>query len=240
MKIVLTCEHGGNIIPKEYESLFSNQEAILNSHRGYDLGALDVFKTLEPIADFSKHSITSRLLIELNRSLHHKCLFSEFTKNLSKPEKNKIINQFYKPYRDGIEAEISKYIKQGETVVHISVHSFTPVWKGLQRSVEIGLLYDSRIQKEKQFSKALKLELINQSNYKIRLNQPYLGKSDGFTTYLRKQFPINYIGVEIEINQKFYQNNKMPHILKQTILECLGSFKQKHREYNSEITNKIF
>ena len=50
---------------------------------------------------------------------------------------------------------------------------------------------------------------------KIRFNYPYLGKADGFTTYLRKIFPENYIGIELEVNQKFVNNNKMKSAFKQ-------------------------
>ncbi|OBX21518.1 MULTISPECIES: N-formylglutamate amidohydrolase [Bizionia] len=224
MKLILTCEHGGNHIPKEYEGLFINQEAILNAHRGFDLGALDVFQSLKPIADFSKFSNTSRLLVELNRSLHHKDLFSKFTRELSKAEKQKIIAQYYKPYRDAVEGVISQCIQEGETVIHVSIHSFTPIWKNVERRVDIGLLYDSRIPKEKDFCKVFKTEILRISNnYEIRFNQPYLGKADGFPTYLRKQFSENYIGVELEINQKYSSNNQMADSLKTLIF---GAIKQ--------------
>lgn len=228
MKLVLTCEHGGNYIPIEYNALFTNQEAVLHSHRGFDLGALDVFQSLKPIADFSKFSTTSRLLIELNRSLHHKNLFSEFTNKLSKAEKQKIIAQYYKPYRDAVEGVILQYIQEGETVIHISIHSFTPIWKKVERRVDIGLLYDSRIPKEKDFCKVFKAEILRISNnYDIRFNQPYLGRSDGFTTYLRKQFSENYIGIEIEINQKYSRNNQMASELKVVLLTALDVCKKK-------------
>lgn len=225
MKLVLTCEHGGNDIPKAYEGLFKNQEVVLNSHRGFDLGALDVYTGLKSQAVYSKYSTTSRLFIELNRSLHHKNLFSEFTQLLSKADKQKIIATYYLSYRDVVTREISEIIKQGDTVLHISIHSFTPFWKGLERSVDIGLLYDSRIIKEKQFCVAFKAELIKSTAYNIRFNQPYLGKADGFTSFLRKQFSENYIGVELEINQKYARNNKMPKPLKRALFEALNVLK---------------
>jgi predicted N-formylglutamate amidohydrolase len=34
---------------------------------------------------------------------------------------------------------------------------------------------------------------------KIRFNYPYRGNADGFTTYLRKAFPENYYGFELEV-----------------------------------------
>jgi hypothetical protein len=39
---------------------------------------------------------------------------------------------------------------------------------------------------------------------KVRFNYPYKGTSDGLTTTLRKKFGPQYVGIEIEINQKFF------------------------------------
>ncbi|WP_452228709.1 N-formylglutamate amidohydrolase [Lacinutrix sp. MEBiC02404] len=222
MKLLLTCEHGGNKIPMQYQSHFTNHEAILNSHRGYDLGALDVFNHLKSLADFSEYSETSRLLIELNRSLHHKNLFSEFSKQLSENEKEKLISRYYLEYREGLEAVLAKLLKPNKKVVHISVHSFTPILNDKKRDCDIGLLYDSRIASEKAFSKNLKKEILKLDNtLNVRFNYPYLGKADGFTTHLRKQFHKNYIGIELEINQKFTTSNKMDSKLKAVLFAAI-------------------
>jgi len=225
MKLVLTCEHGGNNIPIEYAYLFKEHQAILNSHRGFDLGSLDLFEILKPLADFSLSSETSRLLIELNRSLHHKKLFSEFSKNLSIEEKENLIQSYYLVYRNNVENKIKQFINAGEIVLHISVHSFTPVLNSEIRYCDIGLLFDPKRPSEKQFSKYFKEKILKKNlDYLIRYNYPYLGKADGFTTYLRKQFLENYIGIELEINQNFSKNNIMNSILKQHVFDVLVSY----------------
>ncbi|MGC1203633.1 MAG: N-formylglutamate amidohydrolase [Flavobacteriaceae bacterium] len=225
MKLIVTCEHGGNLIPKDYKRYFTNGERVLNSHRGYDLGALDVFNTLEPFADYALHSETSRLLIELNRSLHHPNLFSEFTKSLPKNDKEHIITSYYLPYRNEVENIIRDWINQNEIVLHLSIHSFTPILNDVKRLADIGLLYDSKSLLEKTFCKSYKkeLKLLNPS-LNIRYNYPYLGTADGFTRYLRKQFSKNYIGIEIEINQKFVLENKLDMVLKNYILIGLKNY----------------
>lgn len=226
MKLIITCEHGGNEIPLEFQSYFEKNEPILNSHRGYDLGALDVFKTLKPLSDDSNYSKTSRLLIELNRSLHHPNLFSSFTKKLNKDEKSKLINNFYLPYRKGVESTINAFLEDNQTVIHISVHSFTPILNTIERHCDIGLLFDSAKKSEKQFCNQFKSTLKNlDAHLNIRYNYPYLGKADGFTTYLRKKFPKNYIGIELEINQKFSSNNTMNSHLKNTLFKAIKQLK---------------
>ncbi len=225
MKFLLTCEHGGNHIPKHFKACFKNRESVLNTHRGFDIGALDMFRALQPLADYSNYSEASRLLIELNRSLHHPNLFSEFTKALPKPEKQQLINNHYLPYRNAVENTIKNWIANGETVLHLSVHSFTPILNGQERQCDVGLLYDSRRIEEKafcvQFKKALLLE---NPELNVRFNYPYLGKADGFTTYLRKQFGKNYLGIELEINQKYASDNQFPKELKSVLFLALKHF----------------
>ena len=225
MKLVLTCEHGGNTIPEAYKKQFANKD-VLKTHRAYDLGALDLFQQLEPLSDASFFSKTSRLLVELNRSLFSKQLFSEFSNNLPKHEKGDILRKYYVPYRTEVEYKIAEYLKENHNVLHLSIHSFTPNLNGDIRNADIGLLYDSRNKKEQEFCKQFKTKLLQQNpNLKVRFNYPYLGKADGFTTFLRKQFPTNYLGIEIEVNQKFADENMMDLELKNTIYKVIHSLK---------------
>jgi predicted N-formylglutamate amidohydrolase len=221
MKLVLTCEHGGNIIPQSHQHLF-HDKTVLQSHRGYDLGALDVFHHLMPLADASKYSKTSRLLIELNRSLHHQNVFSEYSKALTTTDKELLISEYYLGYRNEVESTIKKLVEANQTVLHLSIHSFTPNFNGKERHCDIGLLYDSRHVEEKQFCKRFKDELLKFDNsLNIRFNYPYLGKADGFTTYLRKQFSHHYLGIELEINQKHSINNVMNVNIKTHLFSAL-------------------
>ncbi|QXP71009.1 N-formylglutamate amidohydrolase [Polaribacter sp. R2A056_3_33] len=223
MKLVITCEHGGNEIPEKFQILFNNKE-ILNTHKGFDLGALDVFNALKHLAIYTNYSTTSRLLIELNRSLWHKNLFSEYTKHLSNLEKKDLIKTYYNSYRNNVENEIETLITNQNTVVHLSIHSFTPILNDRIRNCDIGLLYDSSNQQEKKTALQLKeaLHTIN-PNWHLRFNYPYLGKADGFTTHLRKRFKENYIGIEIELNQKFSKNNIMNYQLKEDLQKAISN-----------------
>lgn len=218
MKLLLTCEHGGHSIPKKYQSRFTDHETVLKTHRGYDLGAHDIFKHLQPLFDDAKSNMMTRLLIDYNRSLHHRNLFSEFTKTLSADEKQNLINHCYLPYRMAIEKTIKNHIEQGETVLHLSIHSFTPTLNNIERHCDIGLLYDSSNNNEKEFCKQLKIEINKlKPHLNVRFNYPYSGKADGFTTYLRKCFPNHYLGIELEINQKFSNSNQIEPTIKNTL-----------------------
>lgn len=225
MKLILTCEHGGNNIPSKYESLFKTN-SVLQTHRGYDIGALSLFRFLKPLSDWSIYSTTSRLLVELNRSLFHKQLFSEFTADLTPLEKHDILETYYVPYRAKVEEKIASIIASKETVLHLSIHSFTPSLNAIERHCDIGLLYDSTQKKEQLLCKKLKLKILQDNpNLNVRFNNPYLGKADGFTTYLRKRFPNYYLGIEIEVNQHFSTNNSMNSKLKNTLFGTIEHLK---------------
>ncbi len=205
LKLVLTCEHAGNEVPVQYEPYFDGKEALLNSHEAFDIGALELFRELEPLADKTFHSLTSRLVVELNRSLHHGKLFSVVTGALPEHAKGAILREHYFPYRENVEHLIHDFIMAGRKVLHISVHSFTPELAGEVRDTDIGLLYDPKRKLEQTFCKYWKQQLQKfDSKLTTRFNYPYLGISDGFPTYLRRKFTdAQYIGIELEVNQKF-------------------------------------
>lgn len=204
-KWLISCEHGGNSIPAEYAPLFKGAEEALESHQGYDPGAFQLYSLLvKKLADFSHFSKTSRLLVELNRSLHHKNLFSTYTAGLEAAVKKEIIAHYYFPYRELIERKIGEYTQGDQDVLHLSIHSFSPVLKGEVRNADIGLLYDPQRKQEKAFCLAWKQQLQKHwPEAKVRMNYPYKGVADGFTTYLRKRFPESYAGIEFELNQKY-------------------------------------
>lgn len=205
MKIIITCEHGGNHIPALYENLFKDQQAELNSHAGLDIGALGLAQVFAAkYADEFFYAEESRLLVELNRSAHHKQLFSKITDQLPAENKQILLAEYYFPYRNQIFEAIKKMVAQDNIVLHLSVHSFTPILLENVRKTDVGFLYDPKRNFEKQFCKKWKKNFQQLSDdFRVRFNYPYLGISDGLVTALRKAFSSqSYIGMELEVNQK--------------------------------------
>ncbi|MBY0544533.1 MAG: N-formylglutamate amidohydrolase [Gammaproteobacteria bacterium] len=209
--VTITCEHGGNDIPDIYRPLFLHANDLLSSHRGLDLGALSVFMALKEanIANFYHHTTISRLFVELNRSLGHPRLWSEFTQNLSIDIKDQILASYYFPYRSLVESTIKDGIHKMGRVIHLSIHSFTAQLNGEQRKAEVGFLYDpSRF--EKPFCDAWRVQMqALKPTWRIRRNYPYRGTADGLITYLRKKFSASeYLGIELEMNQELLRSDK--------------------------------
>jgi predicted N-formylglutamate amidohydrolase len=206
LRFLITCEHGGNRIPAKYRPLFEPHRALLESHRGYDPGALELAREFASVLGAELvYSTTSRLLVELNRSLHHRQVFSRITRGLSSIEREEILARHYLPYRERVEAQVHDGIASGRRVLHLSCHSFTPKLNGVERGADIGLLYDPRRAPELEFCAVWQQEIQNeQSSLIVRRNYPYRGSDDGLTTALRRRHPQSaYAGIELEVNQKF-------------------------------------
>ena len=202
--ILLTCEHGGRDVPEAYKPLFHGRKAILDSHRGYDVGALGVALRLAsrlsvPIV----FSTTTRLLIDLNRSLDQPDTYSEFTSELSSDERSRIESTFYQPYRTSVATTIASAITAGRRVLHLGVHSCTDVLHGEQRELDISLLFDESRVREERFALRYRNALTRfAGDLRYPFNTPYKGADDGLTSTLRGQFPEeSYLGIEIEVRQ---------------------------------------
>jgi predicted N-formylglutamate amidohydrolase len=205
LAVVVSCEHAGNSIPKAYKEYFADAQEELQSHRGWDPGSKLIGELLSAHLKAPLFMTeTSRLLVECNRSLGQPQLFSEFSAGLSTDQKQSILNQYYHPHRNKVKDHITQLIELS-TVLHLSIHTFTPIWEGVERKTDIGLLFDDERKTERGFCEKWKQNLQKElPGYQIDFNKPYLGSDDGFTTFLRTQFKQeDYLGIEIEVNQKF-------------------------------------
>jgi len=201
---IITCEHGGNRIPASYRQLFRGHRALLDSHRGYDAGALVMATAL---ADTFRAplvaSTTSRLLIDLNRSIGHPQLFSEATRGAPAEARVRIVDEHYRPYRAKVEHLVTQAVSRGLRVIHLSSHSFTAELNGTVRGADVGLLYHPGRRGEAEMCARWKETIAASApELRVRRNYPYAGKGDGLTSHLRRRFPqSDYVGIELEINQ---------------------------------------
>lgn len=206
-QLLVTCEHATNSIPKKFSTAFAGAEEALQSHRGWDPGAADQAGFLSKYLDAPLISgVVSRLLVELNRSPGHPQLWSEFSAALPENEKAALLDLYYLPYRKEVAWEVEKALATSEKCIHLSVHSFTPVWNGQKRETDIGLLFDPSRTAEASFCHKWR-ELLQHivPEFRIDDNMPYLGTDDGLTTTLRSAYPpYRYIGIELEVNQRFF------------------------------------
>ena len=202
--LVLSCEHAGKTVPAKYRKLFKGKQSVLDSHRGWDPGAIELARAIakETGAPLVANTV-SRLVVETNRSVPSPQLFSEFTRKLPREEKNALLKSHYHPHRGAVEAVVKSALRTHARVVHVGVHTFTPVLNGKKRTTDIGLLFDPARKAEEDFCEVWLHALHWEAPLlRVKKNYPYKGSSDGLTTALRKKFAASrYVGIEIEVNQ---------------------------------------
>jgi predicted N-formylglutamate amidohydrolase len=201
------------VVPAAYATLFAGLEALLDSHRGWDPGALELGLQIAQRFGVPLHAATTtRLLVDLNRSIGHKQLFSQVTRPLTPARRQQVVDQHYRPHRDAVEAAVARHIASGYRVVHIASHSFTPTLGGVDRRADVAWLYDPRRPGEVAFTQAWMLDFAPRApQLRVRRNYPYQGRGDGLTSLLRKRYPEEaYVGIELEVNQRFVAHGGAP------------------------------
>ncbi len=216
--LILTCEHASNKLPAAFKKAVPAD--VQETHRAYDIGACSVFRKLVKFAkpEFFCEGKFSRLFVDLNRTITNKSAFCEYYEALEASDKAAAekakaqATTYWQEYRTTIEKFVESAIKPNTraakskpSVVHLGIHSFTPVLNGKVRNADIGILYDPSRPLECAYANVIKAEIKRlYPTMKVRFNYPYKGSSDGLTTTLRKKFGPRYVGIEIEINQKFF------------------------------------
>ncbi len=176
---VLLCEHASNHIPARYARL-GLDEPELERHIAWDIGAENVARVLSRLIDapllLQRYS---RLAYDCNRPPESPDAIpetSELTiipgnKNLTPDEKLARARDIYRPFHDGISALLDRRAAHSVKSAIVSLHSFTPVYKGKPRSVELGILHDRDATLSSKLIKGF-------PNVDARLNEPY-GPKDG-------------------------------------------------------------
>jgi len=187
---------------------------LLHSHRGHDAGALAAARALATAFRAPLMSATvSRLLVDLNRSLTHRAVFSPLTRAAPAAVRAAIVAKHYMPHRGRVERFVARAVARGHRVIHVAAHSFTPVRNGIRRRADVGLLYDPRRRAEANLCARWKAALAAaEPRVRVRRNYPYAGKDDGLCAHLRATYgDAAYVGIELEINQRFVRGAASRH-----------------------------
>ena len=176
---VLVAEHASNRLPKTLGTL-GLHESDLERHIAWDIGAEKVARLVSRLIDaplvLQRYS---RLAYDCNRppdSADAMPELSETThipgnRNLSPADKLTRIREIYRPFHRGIADLLDNRAAEGTRSVVVTVHSFTPVYKGQRRTVELGILHD----RDTRLAEKL---ITSFPGVDARFNEPY-GPKDG-------------------------------------------------------------
>jgi predicted N-formylglutamate amidohydrolase len=148
--LILLCDHAGAEVPSELGSLGLNPSDF-QRHIAYDIGAARMTERLAALSG-APALLTrySRLVIDANRGADDPTLVMRLSdgtiipgnRDVDAAERRSRIERYFQPYHSAIAAEIDAMLAIGVVPVVLSVHSFTPVWKGVARPWQIAILSD--------------------------------------------------------------------------------------------------
>lgn len=188
--VVLICEHAANRIPKALQGLGIDPETH-RSHVAWDPGAAEVARAMAEQLDAPLFlQRFSRLVYDCNRPVFADSAVPAVSERYSIPGNNGLDSAaradrqaaIYLPFRDRVAALVRGRIDAGRPPMIVTVHTFTPVFQGTQRTTELGVLHDA----DARLADAVLALLTADSALQVRRNDPY-GPEDGVTHTLKVQ-----------------------------------------------------
>lgn len=181
--LLFVCEHASASIPGEFRNLGLAPDLCL-SHVAWDPGALDLAQSLAgrfqaPL--FYAH--VSRLVYDLNRppeapdAIPARSEVHDIPGNatLTLTERAERIDRFYLPWAARLEQTLTEDMPQ----VLVTIHSFTPIYRGETRHTRVGIVHDA----DRRLADAV-LARSETAGLGFERNEPY-GPQDGVTHTLK-------------------------------------------------------
>lgn len=183
--LVIACDHASNFVPPDIE--LGVPESEFGRHIAYDIGAAAVTRGLA--ARLNVPAILtnfSRLIIDPNRGRSDPTLVMRLSDGAVVPGNARIdevgkqarIARFYAPFDAAIDEAVAAAEAAGRPPVILTMHSFTPYWRGIARPWQVGILYD----RDERFARPLIAALeADPAGLTVGDNQPYGGGLPGDT-----------------------------------------------------------
>ena len=199
--ILITCEHASQRMPDGW-SWPEEDRWLIGTHWAYDIGArtlsLELAERLGASVVLSKFS---RLLVDPNRPEDSPTLFRDHaegrpillnTRELDDAERKRRIERLLRPYH----AALDEAVKTRRAPTLVAIHSFTPIYEGTPRELEVGVLFNH----DEELATRLQSSL-TRAGIDAVLNQPYSGKEGLMYAIDRHATAHGRACVELEVRQ---------------------------------------
>lgn len=180
--VLFLCDHASRAIPAALDDLGLDETALCR-HIAWDIGAIEVAQLLAARFDAPlAHAGYSRLVIDPNRDPEDPTSIVELSdgvvipgnRGLGPAEVRARRQACFEPYHEMVEATLEGFRRRGVAPAVISVHSFTPVFKGFERPWHYGVLWNQ----DPRLALPLIEALGRDNNVLVGDNQPYSGKEE--------------------------------------------------------------
>lgn len=182
--VLLVCDHARNAVPPEIGTLGLSAED-MGRHIAFDPGARGVTLGLAQRLDAGAVLSTfSRLVIDPNRGEDDPTLVMRLYDGSIIPANRRIghgeierrLESYYRPYHAATAEALDAIEERGEAPVLVSIHSFTPRFKGRQRRPwHVGILWD----RDDRMVRPLLERLRAEPDLSVGDNEPYTGQLRG-------------------------------------------------------------
>ncbi|MCJ8148541.1 N-formylglutamate amidohydrolase [Shinella sedimenti] len=226
-RVILVCEHASRLLPASLGTLGLSVEA-LASHIAWDPGALAVSRLMAEQLDATLlFQRFSRLVYDCNRPPESPAAMPEKSEvfdvpgnvGLDQAARDARTQALYIPFRDTLRDLVEARIAAGSQPVIVTMHSFTPVYFGKPRDVEIGILHDA----DTRLADAMLAAAGTDGRYTIRRNEPY-GPDDGVTHTLREHgLSKGLPNVMIEVRNDLIQDEAGQEVVAGYLTGLLGA-----------------
>lgn len=181
---LVICDHASNALPPDYGTL-GLPASEFSRHIAFDIGAVGVARALARLLGApAVLARFSRLLVDLNRGEDDPTIVMKLSDGAVVPANRDVdasrdadefarrIAMFHAPYHAAIAAALTRAEEAGVVPVILSVHSFTPAWRGRARLWHTGILWDRDDRVPAPLIEALRAE----PGLVVGDNEPYTGR----------------------------------------------------------------
>ena len=185
--MVLLADHAMNRLPERYGSL-GLPDGAFSRHIAYDIGIEGLTRQLAARLDVpAVLGCFSRLLIDPNRGEDDPTLIMKISDGaivpgnypITEEEWNGRLDTYHRPYHRAVERTLAKAGASGRAPLVLSLHSFTPAWKGVPRPWHAAVLWDSDYRAVRPLLDGLRKD----PDLVVGDNEPYDGALRGDTMY---------------------------------------------------------
>lgn len=196
----LTCEHASERLPSAWQWPHPDQR-LVGTHWAYDLGAREV--TLELARELGASAVLSRfsrLLADPNRDEAHADLFRAMADGqpvllntgIEPDDRERRLAEYHRPFH----VEVDTALAAVDAPILFSIHTFTPLYQGEPRSVELGVLFDHQ-EREAHILGAL----LSEEFERVAYNEPWSGRAGLIYSAERHSERHGRLALELEVRQ---------------------------------------
>lgn len=211
--LVLSCEHASWTVPPDVDLGVSRED--VSSQAGWDHGAFDIASHWSEAVGIHVHAgVFTRMFVDLNRPPDHPDVIPMISYGAPVPGNAKLtaderaarVATFHAPYWMAVRRECDARIHDCGAVLHLSSHTFSPALDPVNRTFDVGVLYDPAHAFEAEIAERMMFEL-RKAGLSVRANQPYGGTGPAICTAFRIERPGQlYAGIQLETSHAVTQS----------------------------------